>query len=95
MKPLLKTLTETFAPSGYEDAIRKIVQKEVKPFADEIRVDAMGSLIVHKKPTTKSKKIRQRQPTPLPAPWPTAARICVVGRALTIRWSAGRLKAIR
>jgi tetrahedral aminopeptidase len=51
MKSLLKTLTETFAPSGYEDAVRKIIQKEVKPFADEIRVDAMGSLIVRKKPT--------------------------------------------
>ena len=59
MKPLLKTLTETFAPSGYEDAIRKIVQKEVKPFADDMRVDAMGSLIVHKKPTTKSKNPRR------------------------------------
>jgi len=51
MKPLLKTLTETYAPSGYEDAVRKIIQKEVKPYADEIRVDAMGSLIVRKKPT--------------------------------------------
>ena len=51
MKSLLKTLTETYAPSGYEDAVRKIIQKEVKPFADEIRVDAMGSLIVRKKPT--------------------------------------------
>ncbi|HNO32080.1 MAG TPA: M42 family peptidase, partial [Anaerolineales bacterium] len=51
MKSLLKTLTETYAPSGYEDAVRKIIQKEVKPYADEIRVDAMGSLIVRKKPT--------------------------------------------
>jgi endoglucanase len=51
MKSLLKTLTETYAPSGYEDAVRKIIQKEVKPFADEVRVDAMGSLIVRKKPT--------------------------------------------
>jgi len=51
MKSLLKTLTETFGPSGHEDAVRKIIQKEVKPFADEMRVDAMGSLIVRKKPT--------------------------------------------
>lgn len=51
MKSLLKTLTETYAPSGYEDAVRKIIQREVKPFADEVRVDAMGSLIVRKKPT--------------------------------------------
>ncbi|MCB0101132.1 MAG: M42 family metallopeptidase [Anaerolineales bacterium] len=59
MKSLLKTLTETFAPSGYEDAVRQIIQKEVKPYADEIRVDAMGSLIVHKKPTVKAKNSRR------------------------------------
>jgi len=59
MKSLLKTLTETFAPSGYEDAVRQIIQKEVKPYADEVRVDAMGSLIVHKKPTVKAKNSRR------------------------------------
>lgn len=59
MKSLLKTLTETFGPSGYEDAIRKIIQKEVKPFADEVRVDAMGSLIVRKKPTVTVKNSKR------------------------------------
>lgn len=59
MKPLLKTLTETYAPSGYEEAVRKIIQKEVKPFADEIRVDAMGSLIVRKKPTVDVKNSKR------------------------------------
>ncbi len=59
MKSLLKTLTETYAPSGYEDAVRKIIQKEVKPFADEVRVDAMGSLIVRKKPTAAAKNSKR------------------------------------
>jgi endoglucanase len=59
MKSLLKTLTETYAPSGYEDAVRKIIQKEVKPFADEVRVDAMGSLIVRKKPTVTVKNSKR------------------------------------
>lgn len=59
MKPLLKTLTETYAPSGYEDAVRKIIQKEVKPYADEMRVDALGSLIVRKKPTVEVKNSRR------------------------------------
>ena len=59
MKPLLKTLTETFGPSGHEDAVRKIIQKEVKPFADEMRVDAMGSLIVRKKPTVDVKNSKR------------------------------------
>ena len=55
MKQLLKTLTEAFAPSGHEDAVREIILKEVKPLADEIRVDALGNLIVRKKPAKTSK----------------------------------------
>lgn len=55
MKKLLKQLTETFAPSGYEDEIRKLVRAEVEPLADEIQVDALGSLIARKKPTKPSK----------------------------------------
>ena len=55
MKQLLKTLTETFGPSGYEDAVRKVILKEVKPLAEEIRVDALGNLIVRKKPARDSK----------------------------------------
>lgn len=49
MKQLLKTLTEAYGPSGYEDAVRKLILKEVKPLADEVRVDALGNLIVRKK----------------------------------------------
>jgi endoglucanase len=59
MKQLLKTLSETFGPSGYEDAVRKIIAKEVKPLADEVKVDALGNLIVRKKPTTTSKSAKK------------------------------------
>ncbi|MBC7878079.1 MAG: M42 family metallopeptidase [Anaerolineales bacterium] len=55
MKPLLKTLTETFAPSGHEDAVRKVILKEVRPLADEVSVDALGNLIVRKKPAKGAK----------------------------------------
>ncbi len=55
MKQLLKTLTETFSPSGYEDAVRKVILKEVKALADEIHVDALGNLIVRKKPAPGAK----------------------------------------
>lgn len=48
MKALLKSLTETFGPSGYEKNVREIVAKEVEPLADEVRVDALGNLIVRK-----------------------------------------------
>ena len=55
MKQLLKTLTETFGPSGYEDEVRKVILKEVKPLADEVHVDALGNLIVRKKPAKNAK----------------------------------------
>ena len=48
MKELIKKLTETFSPSGYEDAIREVILAEIKPLADEIRVDALGSIIARK-----------------------------------------------
>ena len=54
MKKLLQTLTESFGPSGYEDEVRRIVRSEVEPLADEIRVDPLGNLIVHKRPTKTS-----------------------------------------
>ncbi len=50
MKQLLETLTETFGPSGHEDAVRKVVLKEVKALADEVRVDALGNVIARKRP---------------------------------------------
>ena len=46
MKKLIKQLTETFGPSGYEENVRELVQAEVKPLADEMKVDALGNLIV-------------------------------------------------
>ncbi|HSJ86827.1 MAG TPA: M42 family peptidase, partial [Anaerolineales bacterium] len=51
MKKLLRQLTETFGPSGYEDTVRAIVRAEVEPLADEVRVDALGSVIARKKPS--------------------------------------------
>jgi putative aminopeptidase FrvX len=51
MKKLLQQLTETFGPSGYEDNVRALVKAEVEPLADEVRVDALGSLIARKKPS--------------------------------------------
>ncbi len=48
MKKILQKLVETAATSGYESAIRDVIRKEVEPYADEIRVDVMGNLIVRK-----------------------------------------------
>ncbi len=48
MKQLLQKLTDTFSPSGNEDAIRSLILKEVRDAADDFRVDALGNLIVRK-----------------------------------------------
>jgi putative aminopeptidase FrvX len=48
MKNLIQKLTETFSPSGYESAIREVIRAEVEALADEVRVDALGNLIVRK-----------------------------------------------
>ena len=58
MKELIKKLTETFSPSGYEDAVREVILAEIRPLADEIRVDALGNIIAHKgKKTAKGKRV--------------------------------------
>lgn len=48
MKSLTQKLTETFAPSGYEYAMRDLIRAEVETLADDVRVDALGNLIVRK-----------------------------------------------
>jgi len=59
VKKLLQTLTEAFGPSGYEDKVREIVLSEVKSLADETRVDALGNLIVRKRPGKAAKDTRK------------------------------------
>lgn len=50
-KELIKRLTETYGPSGYEHMIRDVIRNEVKNLAEEVRVDAMGNLIARRKGT--------------------------------------------
>ena len=45
----LKELNSCFGPSGCEAEIRESIAKIAKPFADEIRTDTMGNLIVVKR----------------------------------------------
>ncbi|KYO64522.1 M42 family metallopeptidase [Thermovenabulum gondwanense] len=49
MKDLLKNLTESYGPSGNEEKIRNVIKELVEPYSDEIKIDAMGNLIVRKK----------------------------------------------
>jgi len=49
VKDLIKKLVEVYGPSGREDKIREMIKEEVSSYADEVRIDRMGNLIVHKK----------------------------------------------
>ena len=45
---LLEKLCNAMSVSGDEGEVRRIVLEEVKPYADELKVDAMGSVLVRK-----------------------------------------------
>src|SRR5688500_17046677 len=45
---LLEKLCNVVAVSGDEGAVRRIVLEEVKPHADEVRVDALGNVLATK-----------------------------------------------
>jgi putative aminopeptidase FrvX len=57
MKELIRKLVESYGPSGVEDQIRKVIRAEVEPLADDVRVDALGSLIAHKQGSGGGKRI--------------------------------------
>jgi endoglucanase len=56
MKELIKKLTETFSPSGHENAIREVILEEIESLADEIRVDTLGNIIARKGERSKNGK---------------------------------------
>ncbi|MDE6282331.1 MAG: M42 family peptidase, partial [Oscillospiraceae bacterium] len=45
----LKTLCSLSGVSSREDEVRDYIRKRVEPYADSIRVDALGNLIVFKR----------------------------------------------
>jgi len=53
----LKKLSEAIGVSGHEDEIRSIMIEEFKPYADELRTDALGNLIAVKKGSSGAGKI--------------------------------------
>ena len=57
MKDLIKKLTEAYGPSGYEHQIRQIIRQEIRGYADEIHVNALGSLVALRRGTGKGKKV--------------------------------------
>lgn len=57
MKDLVMELTGVFGPSGDESIICEYISEAVKDYADDIRTDALGNLIVYKKGLSSEKKI--------------------------------------
>ena len=54
---LLERLSNASGVSGDEGEVRKIVLEEVKPYADEVKVDALGNVLVtHKGKATPAGK---------------------------------------
>ena len=45
----VKTLCALSGVASFEDPVREYLMEQAKPFADEMRVDALGNLIVFKK----------------------------------------------
>ena len=41
----LKQIVDTPGPSGYEQQVQKIFREQVRPYAEEVRTDVMGSVI--------------------------------------------------
>lgn len=44
----LKALVDASSASGYEEAVRKVMEKELRKCADEVRVDKVGNVIARK-----------------------------------------------
>ncbi|MGD2104899.1 MAG: M42 family metallopeptidase [Anaerolineae bacterium] len=48
MRELISELVESFGPSGAEEQVRDVIRAKVEPLVDDVRVDALGSLIAHR-----------------------------------------------
>ena len=46
---LLEKLSNAVSVSGDEGEVRSIVMEEIKAFADDVRIDALGNVLVTKK----------------------------------------------
>ncbi|MFN8498902.1 MAG: M42 family metallopeptidase [Anaerolineae bacterium] len=58
---LLRRLTETPGIPGHEGPVRAVIEEEMRPLVDEMRTDALGSLVGLKRAT-------RREPSDSPAP---------------------------
>ena len=57
VESLLKKLSESFGPSGFEDPVRKIMNQELSKYTNSIYTDGLGSLISEFKKETDNPKV--------------------------------------
>lgn len=57
MKEIIAQLTEAFGPSGYETEVTDMIKGMVEGYADEVRTDVLGNLIVVKNGSPEGKKV--------------------------------------
>lgn len=57
MYELIKKYTGAFSVTGREKYLADVIEADLKPYADEIRRDAMGNLLVFKKGKSSEKKL--------------------------------------
>ena len=60
---LLKRLCETPGVPGREDRVRDLIASEVTGLFDEVRTDALGSLLCRRAPRPAGKKAAPKRPT--------------------------------
>lgn len=51
LRALIGPLSETFGPSGVEDEVRELIEKEIRAYGVSLTTDVMGNLIAEKKGT--------------------------------------------
>ena len=87
----LKELNACFGPSGCEAQIREKIAELATPFADEIRTDTMGNLIVLKKAAAKSSAGAKHAAAPAPRLM-FAAHMDSIGLIVTFIEESGLLR---
>ncbi len=55
VKELIKELSALDGPSGYEEAVLKVIEKKIEPFVDRVFYNKVGTLIAEKKGTGRGK----------------------------------------
>src|SRR5437660_95876 len=57
VEKLLEELTNAPGAAGFEDNVRRIMRRELKPFCDSMETDELGSLIAHMRGSAKAPRV--------------------------------------